>query len=318
MEIIQLHQTLPDKDVAALEGHKIDLSYADVVVRETCKVLKPDGSPLMIYVKDVLPRNLIAEAFNVFKRIDFDSGGSNRGAAAGIIDENTDLGMDAEIIPGTTRFYKIREDGTRSRTSGAIAVPTAIIGYYDRYPRTPYCRQTAFTKDNPELWQQVLPYIQKVDQIFKQYAPENWEAQKRFVDRVHPDFVIPSTIFTTLTINRNFRTAVHKDAGDYVNGLGCMTAMEGGSYSGGELIFPKYRCAVDMRTGGVCMADVHQFHSNAPLVGVPGQFVRISSVFYCRAGMSQCGSSKFEEERAKAIGDSISQRHATTQAGLLK
>lgn len=318
MRTIQLKEVLPDSEVEKLIGHKIDLSYADVVVKDTTTVLKPDGSPLMIYIKDVLPRQFVAEAFKIFKTLDFDSGGSNRGAAAGIITEDTDLGKEvaAEIIEGTTRFYPIREDGTRSNTARAAPVPTAIIGYFDRYARTPYCRQTAFTMDNPELWQQVLPYIQKVDEVFKQYAPENWESQKKFVERVHPDFVIPGTTFTTLTVNRNWQTACHRDAGDYRNGLGCMTAMEGGSYSGGELIFPKYKCAVDMRTGGVCLADVHQIHSNAPLVGTPGHWVRISTVFYCRSGMAQCGSAKFEEERAKAIGDNISQRHATSSERL--
>ena len=320
MRLIRLKECLPDSEVEALIGQKIDLSYADVVVRnETTKVLKPDGSPLMIYVKDALPRSLVSQAFSVFKTLDFDSGGSNRGAAAGIITEDTDLGREvaAEIIPGTTRFYPIREDGTRSNTARAAPVPTAIIGYFDRYARTPYCRQTAFTMDNPELWQQVLPYIQKVDEVFKTYAPENWQSQKNFVDRVHPDFVIPGTTFTTLTVNRNWRTACHRDAGDYRNGLGCMTAMEGGSYSGGELIFPKYKCAVDMRTGGVALADVHNLHANAPIVGVPGNFVRISTVFYTRTGMAQCGSAKFEEERAKAIGDNISQRHATSNERLI-
>lgn len=313
METIQIKEVLPDKEVDALEARKIDLSYADVVVRDTCRVLKPDGTPLMIYIKDALPRKLVAEAFRIFKQVDVDSGGSNRGAAAGIIDADTDLGKEtaAEIIEGTTRFYPVREDGTRSNTARATPVPTAIIGYYDRYARTPYCRQTAFTMDQPKLWQEALPYIQKVDAVFRMYAPENWESQKKFIERVHPDFVIPGTIFTTLTINRSWRTAVHKDAGDYKNGLGCMSAMEGGAYSGGELIFPKYRCAVDMRTGGVCLADVHQYHGNAPIVGVPGQYVRISAVFYARSGMAECGSNAFELERARAIGDNISQRHAT-------
>lgn len=313
METIHLKECLPDKDVEKLVGHKIDLSYADVVVRDTCKVLKPDGSTLMIYVKDALPRNLIADAFRIFKGLDFDSGGSNRGAAAGIITEDTDLGKEtaAEIIEGTTRFYPRREDGTRSNTARAAPVPTAIIGYFDRYARTPYCRQTAFTMDHPDLWMEALPYIQKVNDVFKQYAPENWESQRKFIEQVHPDFVIPGTIFTTLTVNRSWRTACHRDAGDYQNGLGCMSAMEGGRYEGGELIFPKYRCAVDMRTGGVALADVHQIHANAPLIGVPGQWLRVSCVFYARSGMAQCGSNAFELERARAIGDNISQRHAT-------
>jgi hypothetical protein len=42
-----------------------------------------------------------------------------------------------------------------------------------------------------------------------------------------------------------------------------MAVLEGGRYFGCELTFPKYRTAVDMCTGGLCLADVHEWHGNA-------------------------------------------------------
>ena len=34
------------------------------------------------------------------------------------------------------------------------------------------------------------------------------------VAKIDPKFLVPGTVFTTLTINKNFRTAAHFDAGD--------------------------------------------------------------------------------------------------------
>ena len=36
----------------------------------------------------------------------------------------------------------------------------------------------------------------------------------------HPNFRIEDTAFTTITINKDYRTAVHTDAGDYAAGFG--------------------------------------------------------------------------------------------------
>lgn len=323
MKVIQLKTQLPREEVEARAGRFMTPDDYDIVVGgvngETCTVLKPDGNPLVIYVKDVLPRSLCAEAFSIFKQVDVDNGGTNRGMAAGIIDDVNDSRIDpVDTIHGDvkltgrgTRFYPMKEDGTVSRTARAASVPTAIIGFFDRYPRIPYCRQTAFTMDHPDLWQKALPYIQKVNEIFKEYAPEHHAKQQEFVKAIHPDFIIPGTAFSTLTINRDWRTALHQDCGDFRSGLGVMTVLQGGTYSGCELVFPRYRCAVDMRTGGVALADVHEFHGNAPLEGVPGQFVRISAVFYVREKMSECGSKEFELERAKQVSEQVATRHAT-------
>lgn len=319
MKIVQLKTCLSDSETEVLAKRFVDLSQVDLVVNETTTVLKPNGDPLLIYIKDVLPRNLCRTAFDVFKKVDVWTGGLNRGNAAGIIEGATDDRV-REGLGGhqgeTTRYYPIKEDGTVSNTAIAAAVPSAIVGYFDRYPRTPYCRQTAFNLNHQELWQQALPFVRRVSGVFEEYAPKQHGAQKAFVDRCHPDFIIPGTIFSTITVNRDWRTAVHTDTGDYESGLGCMTVLQGGNYEGGELIFPKYRAAVDMRLGGVCLADVHEWHGNNPISGIPGQYVRISLVLYCRQGMIECGSAAFELERAIRVGDELTTRHASSTGKL--
>jgi hypothetical protein len=147
--------------------------------------------------------------------------------------------------------------------------------------------------------QVVQPMTVEADQVFRRLAPERWNAQKAFVQRVAADYVIPNTVFTSVTVNRSERTAAHTDANDYRPGFGVMCVLEGGRYYGGELIFPKYRTAVDMRTGGVCLADVHEWHGNAPIVG--RKFVRLAFIFYARERMHLCSSVEQERERAALL-----------------
>jgi hypothetical protein len=174
-----------------------------------------------------------------------------------------------------------------------------VVGFLDRMGgRNPYCRMTSFTRDHIEAKQSAWALARAVNRVFQAYAPDRWQAQREFVKRVHPDWVIGDTVFTSITVNKNARTAAHVDDGDYGPGLGVMTVLEGRPYYGGELIFPKYRTAVDMRTGGVCLADVHQWHGNARMVAKGQTFTRLSFIFYAREHMDQCGT--LEEERHHA------------------
>jgi hypothetical protein len=81
--------------------------------------------------------------------------------------------------------------------------------------------------------------------------------------------------------------------------MGVMAVLEGGHFGGGELIFPRYRTAVDMRTGGLCLADVHELHGNAPMWG--RRFTRLSLVFYARERMVDCGTPAEEREHAARL-----------------
>jgi hypothetical protein len=245
-------------------------------------VLKPDGSTLLIYAKDVLARSVCQHAFDTFKniRIPFTD---SRGLAAG----------------GQPYRHRLR-DGTLSRTVRWRPMRSTVLGYLDRTPRNPYCRMTTFTRDNFVVFQNAVPFVTAVDRVFYHLAPERWQAQHDFVSTVPPDFVIPDTVFTSVTVNRSERTATHTDQHDYPPGLGVMSVLEGGRFYGCELIFPKYRTAVDMRTGGVCLADVHEWHGNANLIGERG-FVRLAFVFYAREHMDRCVTLEGERLRATRI-----------------
>ena len=69
-----------------------------------------------------------------------------------------------------------------------------------------------------------------------------------------------------MTINHNWRTALHKDAGDLKEGFGNLVVLEEGKYKGGETGFPQYGVCVDVRQGDFLAMDVHEWHCNTKLL----------------------------------------------------
>jgi hypothetical protein len=276
----RLRSTLTDEDADALEGTYLDERHYDLLIgREDADILRPDGSPLLVFRHKVLPAGACRRAFPALKPAAAPS--SNRGAAAG----------------GRTRTVK--KDGTRSNTFASKPVLSGTIGYYDREARTPFCRRTEYTRRDVEGWALVQPFIREVNAVFRRELPERYEAQMAAVRRTPAEWVIPRTAFTTVTVNRNWATAVHKDKGDLKSGFGVMSVLAAGLYEGGYLVFPKYRVAVDIRTRDVLLADVHEWHGNTPIEGTEDEYDRISCVFYFRTGMRHCLPPAQELERAK-------------------
>lgn len=147
------------------------------------------------------------------------------------------------------------------------------------------------------MWQGVLPFFQAVNEVFRTHMPERYAVQMEKVRETVPDWVISGTAFTTITINRNIRTAAHYDKGDLKEGFGCIALLTQGLFFGGELLFPRYGVYVKPRMGAVLLADVHELHANGPMHGLWKNWLRLACVFYYRSGMTQCGTPQEEAER---------------------
>jgi len=308
MKVVHLIAELPERYVNSLGGSFLDDSFYDTLIQEDADVFKPDGSPLVKFRKKCVSPVLCGQAYESLRELPTKYTGSNRGMAGGKerVQEMSALENRPIASKSGTRFRVLRKDGRVSNTIYAPPTPSAIAGYFERTTRYPYCRQTAFTGTEVEKWAQALEYIRAVNGVFASELPERYGVQKKRADATHPDFVIPQTAFTPLTINRNWQTAVHQDAGDLREGFGVMSVLQKGRYEGGYFVIPKYRVAVDMRHGDVLLADVHEWHGNTKIVGSP-DYERISVVFYYRQKMLQCGSAGEELERAKSrkAGDSL-------------
>ncbi len=205
------------------------------------------------------------------------------------------------VSSGGLRKYHIRKDGKKSNTTVAPQVNSSIIGFYDRYARTNFCRKTAFNENHPELFATCMPMIKKVDDIFSRHHPERYQVQKEISSKTSKDFVIEGTTFTTVTLNKNFRTAYHRDAGDLPDGFGCLSYVQKGKFTGGYLVYPMYETAFRLRTGDVLLFDPHEIHGNTEIKAFSKDWERITAVYYYRKNMIYCGSHFQELERAKAL-----------------
>ena len=186
-----------------------------------------------------------------------------------------------------------------SDTTYANVVFSGIAGWFDRYPRIPYGRATAYTQHSYDKFKLSFPFLQTLDRGFAELLPDRHAAQREAADKIDPAFLVPGTVFTTITVNKTFRTAAHRDAGDFSNGLSNLLVLSNnGNYTGGYLILPEVRIAVNVRPGDLLLVNNHEYiHGNTPIELQDETAERVSLVCYLREKMLELGSKEYEDHR---------------------
>lgn len=184
-------------------------------------------------------------------------------------------------------------------TTYANGVMSGIAGWFDRYPRIPYGRATSYTAREPEKFAMAYPFLQSLAQGFKDLLPWRYNNQMEAAKKVDPRFLVPETPFTTVTVNKSFRTACHFDAGDLTSGLSnLLTLSNNGNYKGCHLVAPEYRVAVNPRPGDLLLINNHEvMHGNTQIELLDEEAERISLVVYFREKMLELGSKEYEDCR---------------------
>jgi len=157
----------------------------------------------------------------------------------------------------------------------------------------PLCRTTQFTNEQVEKWANTVPLITEADNWFKKLVPDRYEIQLARANKT-PQYRIGNTAYSTITLNYDWRTACHKDKGDFEEGFGNLLVLEktksgypeSRGFKGGYLGFPRWGIAVDVRQGDFLAMDVHEWHCNTEIKGTG----RLSIVAYLRKGMIKCAS----------------------------
>ena len=270
---------------------------------------------IVSYRKGVIPREICQKAYDNLQ------GGAeltdNRGTASGPVDfsklPNFMFKYGDPVLKGANknRAFYLLEDGSISKTSRANMVRSGQCGYFGPNKRFPFAREAGFSKSNPEKVDKATPYFEYISANFKLLAPTVWQRQFDFLTEhklIENGWVLGASVYTTVTINKNFQTAAHQDAGDYSGGLGNISVLENPEkpFAGGYVSFPQWKCGVDLRMGDILVFAIHQYHGNTkikPVVEVPegdnpeDYFERMSLVCYARENMKNAGTK--EEESAK-------------------
>jgi hypothetical protein len=247
---------------------------------------------LLKFRKAVIPLEECKTALSIFKT-PAKKKRDNRGASAGVLDL-AKLPKYVYMLGDVSKFRcngYFNENGDFIKNNISNLAPSNILGYFDKPDRNlgagaPPCRLTGFTKHHFSKWVKSIPYIKCVDRLFKELIPDKY--QKQYDRAQETDFVIEDTSFSTVTVNYNWRTALHKDAGDYTEGFGNLMVLEEGEYKGGYIGIPRYGVSVDVRTGDFLAFDVHQYHCNTEIQPITKDYTRLSVVCYLREKMLRC------------------------------
>jgi hypothetical protein len=290
---IRLRHRIPEAELQQKVGKILLDEDRNILLERDARVWFPDPKTgvyklLAIYKKDAIPQELLDSTYDVLHELrKYET--TNRGLAS-----------------GTERFKAFAE------ATNTYSDPRAstIVGAFDKSRSAPICRLTAFSRSELEKFEQLFPLFRQIGALFAQYVPERHAAQMKFVGETHPEWVIPGTPFTTITVNNSYPTGVHTDQGDLDEGFSNLVVMRRGSYHGGILTFPEWRVGVDMSDRDILLMDAHQWHGNTMLYcdrcKLPMTSMhedcgteRISVVCYYRTRMKECGTA--EEEGQKAL-----------------
>lgn len=275
MRTINLKQSSLNKEWAM---QFVDESHYDTLYNESVKIYKPDGSPLLVLLKQAIDVDKAELAWSALKK--FNSKTENRSTSSGIC-----------------ASPRKKKDGTISQTTrvpkGWEAV-SGIVGYFERIVRQPYCHSCSWNMKHPEEFAKMLPMLKQTTGLFAEHVHDRYQVQKRYVDQTHKDFVIPETVYTTVTVNKNYRTACHLDAGDLASGFSNMIYLQDGLIGGGYLVLPNWRVAVQLGHLDLVMFDAHEWHGNTQVVPLTKGATRCTLVCYYREKMVHCKSATEE------------------------
>lgn len=290
-------QSLNDDQLKPMWGKILTDAERSLTLTGPARILKPNGDLLAVYVPGA-----IAQA--------------TRDASFGTLHELRKMQTDNRgLASGMQRFQRSEAD-SRTRT---VPIPSTIVGAFDPVGAHQYCRLTAFTGKETEKFSALFPLFGRIAEVFREHVTDRFLTQSARAAETEPEWVVPGTPFTTITVNNTYPTGVHVDKGDLNEGFSCLAVLRRGAYRGGVLTFPKFRVGVDMQDGDVILMDAHEAHGNTHLYclacydagsaqtmrGMCEQHVteRISIVCYYRTKIQECGTLEEEGQKRAALAE---------------
>jgi len=282
-ELYRRKHIVNDKDFYL--QHAASEHYDEVIAGDTIVYDSDTGQPVLVLAKKRIPAE---EARSIYPALmqGFSYVSDNRGAYAG---------------------FKRVQTAKQSRTP---PVHSYTGGFFERQGgRIPCCRMIAFSRDNPKAWKRQTRLLSYMAEVLRTYAPEAYERQKAFVEKIHPDYHLAdfrsgTLPFTTTAVNLSVRAAYHRDKGDFKMGMGSMSVIMKGVCYNWFLSIPEYRVALDIRNRDIILFDPHLLHANTKGSGMGKMYRdwnRISIVGYVRQRLVDCLSFNGEVERARRL-----------------
>ena len=312
IKTLYLPRLITDDELGTLKGTFIDDGYIVHTIDSDVDIYDEETKEFICsFRKRRLKTSKIG--FDNFKHLSVASRG--RGASAGPIDPTSQYWKKKTLhkTKGFRTSY-LKKDGTPSKMKVHNQVLSTNVGFFDKMKLIGIekpCRLTYHTTQALKEFEAGKPFIYEIDRWFNKMRPIEYKIQ---IDRANlqPKYKIDHTSFSTITMNRNFRTALHQDVGDY-NHIACLTVNEYGKYNGGLYTIPGYAIGINLREGDMLVANVGNYHSNTEIyttaeqdeynaklpklfkenwkvgtIGTCRDYARISYVCYLREKLINC------------------------------
>lgn len=333
---------MTDEEIKAREGTYFSDKDIDTVFDEDVDVYGRDPKTgekklLARFRKHVIPNELVRRGWEGYYGTAAPS--RNRGAAAGPIKLDSKYWKNRKAVDVDRWSARYKNGSKTSKMRVNNNVFSSVLGYFEATPFMGIpCRLTSYTQRYFKQYRHGLPFIQAIDGVFKELIPDR-HAKQLAAAKQKSMYQIEGTAFSSITINRNFRTALHMDDGDFRDGYGNLSVIERGRYHGGATMFPRYRVGFNVRTGDFLAMDVHEWHCNTEMyeteedrvynrampkihkdsletgtLGGEKPFTRISFVCYLREKLRGCDPTEtkgyykkigFDEHSGVSTADSV-------------
>jgi hypothetical protein len=323
VRVLNLEPKMSDEQVKAREGGFFTEKDVGEILNEDVDVYGIDsatGNKKLIarFRKHVIPNDVVKQGWEAFYQTAAAS--RNRGAAAGPIQLESNYWKARKPVQITGWSARYMQDGKVSKMRVNNNVYSSVLGYFEQTPFMGLpCRLTSYTQKYFDNYKHGMPFIHAIDNCFKKLIPDRHALQLKAAKEAN-NYRIGATAFSSVTINRNFRTGLHMDDGDFRDGYGNLSVIERGEYSGGATLFPRYGIGFNIRTGDFLAMDVHEWHCNTEMVETAAQakankalprvhfedaatgtlggnknFTRISFVCYLRERLRKCDKAKTQQ-----------------------
>ena len=273
MTTLHLPRLCVDSELKTLKGTYLDDGWILHAITSDCDIYDSEtGAKILSFRK----RSLTGTEEQLMNFVKLSRPSRGRGPSAGPIDPESIYWKKKTLInTKTSSTGYLKGDGTPSKMQVSNNVFSTPIGYFNRIKSLGVdlpCRLSHYTSSHMKEYEGVIPYIEQIGSIYRELNKDAYDHQmERAMKR--PQFRIGDTPFSTVTVNRTFRTGLHKDGGDY-GGVACLSVLEHGEYNGGIFMMPGYGIGIDLRGGDMLVADVHQFHCNTEMWTTPEQDAR--------------------------------------------
>lgn len=188
----------------------------------------------------------------------------------------------------------------KSSRTGGVVTNSTVFGALPRVAvREDYCRFSADTKKDPQMFAQLSKAAQELWSLYQTEHPEMSQCFAAEASQIDNDWMKTGTPFSTININKNFAIKYHVDKANvstvYSNVLISKKLAEGGYF-----VMPEYRLALAQDDGWMAIVDgVRVVHGVTPITFLSKSSWRNSFVFYTLSNLKHCECKTKEVARMK-------------------